>query len=427
MVVDRSVQEKVLASIDRDELVGLAVELGNIYGPRGQETQVGERVFDWMASAGLRPRRIGVIPHRPNIVGMVPGTGGGYSLVFNSHMDAAPDHEEVPDQVAAQNRARFNAWVEGDQVFGNAVVNDRGPMAAWLMAARAIKEQGIELKGDIVLQAVVGEITLEPVDEFQGPEYPGKDVGTRHATTHGGMGDFALVAETTGFSPVWSEAGKLFLKLTIFGDRTLYHPYLPPRTTMAESPNAIVRMAKFIEAFEEWASEYQEKHRYESPGGITVPKMSLGAIRGGKPYRITSTVSSCQVYVDGRLAPGQDPMQVRDEVRDLIGKVGLRGTVEIYLYKRGYEAVGAEPLVESIQTAHQQIFQSPPEKPDYEYSSMWRDLNVFNELGIPAVTYGPGEGTGGGNNAVSVDGLYRASQMYALVALDLCTREKPPR
>lgn len=427
MAVDPSLQKDVLGAIDRDELVRFAVELGNIYGPIGQETVVGERIHAWMSDAGLRPRRIGIIPHRPNIIGMVPGAGGGYSLVFNSHMDTAIVRNETSGYLDLENPYLFKAWVEGEKVCGHAVVNDRGPMAAWLMAARAIKRQGIRLKGDLVLQAVVGEITREPVDEFQGTEYPGKDVGTRDATIHGGMGDFALVAETTGFSPVWAAAGKLFLKVTIFGAPPLYSPYLPKRTTLAGSPNAIVRVAKFIEVLEEWSAEYEEKHRFESPGGIVIPKMNIGAIRAGVPYQITRTQQFCHLYVDGRLAPGQDPMQVRDDLRGLIQKAGLSGSVEIYLYKQGFEAQGVKPLVESILRAHQQIFQSPPERPDPVFSSMWRDLNVFNELAIPAVTYGPGEGTGGGNNVMPVEELHNAARLYALIALDLCTTDKPRR
>jgi hypothetical protein len=51
---------------------------------------------------------------------------------------------------------------------------------------------------------------------------------------------------------------------------------------------------------------------------------------------------------------------------------------------------------------------------------MWRDHNVFNEAGIPALTYGPPGVAGGGTFAVSKENLLRASRVYALTALSMC-------
>jgi hypothetical protein len=55
---------------------------------------------------------------------------------------------------------------------------------------------------------------------------------------------------------------------------------------------------------------------------------------------------------------------------------------------------------------------------------MWRDINPYNELGIPAMTYGPGGGIGGGNFCFTVDEMVQASRAYALTALDFCNRPK---
>jgi hypothetical protein len=57
---------------------------------------------------------------------------------------------------------------------------------------------------------------------------------------------------------------------------------------------------------------------------------------------------------------------------------------------------------------------------------MWRDISLYNEVGIPAVTYGPALGAGGGNAAMRVDDLLSASRIYALTAMELCSRVKPP-
>jgi acetylornithine deacetylase/succinyl-diaminopimelate desuccinylase-like protein len=51
---------------------------------------------------------------------------------------------------------------------------------------------------------------------------------------------------------------------------------------------------------------------------------------------------------------------------------------------------------------------------------MWRDSNVFNEVGIPTVVYGPGASVGGGNFAMRIDAMVDAAQVYAAIAMEVC-------
>jgi hypothetical protein len=50
---------------------------------------------------------------------------------------------------------------------------------------------------------------------------------------------------------------------------------------------------------------------------------------------------------------------------------------------------------------------------------MWRDHNVYNEMGIPALTYGPPGRAGTGAYAVKRADLLNAARVYALTALAL--------
>ncbi|MCC6777737.1 MAG: hypothetical protein IT537_14080 [Hyphomicrobiales bacterium] len=180
--------------IDRDELVELALALCNIESPAGQESRVGELVFDWMRREGFSPRRIGMFPDRFNVLGILPGSGDGYSLICNSHIDTGrskSDRWSIRDPDAAINHG---AWRDGETLFGEGVVNDKGPLAAFLIAAKTLKRAGVALRGDLLLSAVPGEIGYEAVDEFEAPQYLSKEVGTRYLVQHGGVADFALVA-----------------------------------------------------------------------------------------------------------------------------------------------------------------------------------------------------------------------------------------
>ena len=168
-------------SIDADELVKLTLAICNIESPAGNEAKVGEFVFDWMRNEGFAPRKIGMFPDRFCVLGMLPGRGDGYSLIFNSHMDAG--------------RSKADRW------------SIRDPDAAI-----------------------------------------SKEVGTRYLIQHGGVADFALVAEGTDFRYAAIEAGKAFFKITVFGDDQYYTPFVPDAGVDAKHPNAIVRAALLIPA-----------------------------------------------------------------------------------------------------------------------------------------------------------------------------------
>ena len=426
MKIDARAQS-VLDKIDVDELVKVALDLGNIDSPTGSEGPVGEYVYDWLTREGFAAKKVALLPDRPNVIGTLPGTSHGRSLVFNSHMDTTIHKDEWWTTRRAADRVFHSAWREGDVLVGNGICNDKGPMATWLLAAKAIKDSGVRLKGDLVLMAVVGEIGLEPVDEFQSPAYLAKEAGTRFAITHGGVADYALVAEGTDFGLVGVEAGKAFFKITVFGnDLPIYTPYIQRPTSIEKSPNAIVRMAPVLQRLDEWAYEYEQKNRYECPGGVIVPRVNVGAIRGGVPYKITKTVQQCAIYVDVRITPVQNPLDIREDLRKLVASAGLEGDVELYTYRPAFEAdpQKVEPLAGAITRAHQAIVGTMPRPAAPPFSSMWRDINCFNEMRIPAITYGPGISVGAGTFGMKVSDLVTGAQLYALTALDLCNQER---
>jgi acetylornithine deacetylase/succinyl-diaminopimelate desuccinylase-like protein len=414
---------KVFDRIDVDELVKVALDLGNIDSPTGSEGPVGEYVHDWMMRQGFPARKVALVPDRPNVVGTLAGTGNGRSLVFNSHMDTTIGKDEWWTTRRAADPVFHSAWREGDTLIGNGVCNDKGPMATWLIAAKAIKDAGVKLRGDLVLMAVVGEIGVEPVDEFQSPQYLAKEAGTRFAITHGGVGDYALVAEGTDFGIVGVEAGKAFFKITVFGnDLPIYTPYIGRPTPIEKNPNAIVRMAPVLQKLEEWAYGYEQEHRYECPGGVVVPRVNVGAIRGGVPYKITKTVQQCAIYVDVRCTPVQNPLDIREDLRRLVAGLGLDGEVELYAYRPAFEAdrEKVKPLTAAVTHAHRTVLGTEPKPASPPFSSMWRDITCFNEMRIPAITYGPGISVGGGNFGMKIEAMVTGARLYALTALTVC-------
>ena len=423
-MLDRSAKDNVCNAVDalQDELTKLGLDLGNIYAPLGKELQAGNYVYDWMAQNGFKPERIGAFEDRFNVVGRVSGTGGGASLSFNSHLDTIMSREDTSRFIDAGDRIYHEAWLEDGKIWGYPLVNCKGPMTCWLIAAKALQNAKVRLKGDLVLAAVCGELCGDPVDEFQGHDYLGNDIGTRFAITHGAISHYALVAEATNFKPVWVEAGKLFMKITVYAGPSRYTPYVARPTAALKSPNAIVRMAKLIEAIEEWADGYETRYTKKYSGGTVVPKAVIGAIRAGVPFKVYRIPELCSIYLDIRLNPDTKPLDIQDELEAIVGKLDLKAEVRPFLYRRGFNAEGVEPLKNSLETAHQAIIGKPSEPAGSPECSMWRDINPYNELGIPSLTYGCGAGAGGGNTYFTVDDMIKTAKIYALTAMDLCNR-----
>jgi acetylornithine deacetylase/succinyl-diaminopimelate desuccinylase-like protein len=421
-------QKKVLDLIEQEHVSRLTLDLVNIKSPRGHEERVGEFIFDWMNSNGIPAVRQKVSPGRNNVVGKLEGSGGGKNLIFNSHMDTGFGLPEDVWILGKRKEAIQDGWEEGDRLFGLSVINDKGPMAAFLVAAKAISQSKIKLKGDLILTAVVGEIGQAPVDEFQGDEYEGKGFGTRFLVNHGIVADYALVAEGTNFVVTRAEAGDVWFKISIFGKGGIYMPFLERPYEFEEEPNSILKAVPVIQAMEKWAFEYQERNKYDFEDGTIVPKVNIGAIRSGLGVRPSQTPGVCSLYVDVRLSPSADVSQIEAELSALISKCNVEFSISSYLYRRGHVGRNVEPLVDSIMEAQKVVLneaENSGRKVSPPFCSMWRDVNIFNEVGIPSVTYGPPSYThrtmsGDSIPSLTKQDLFHASKIYALSAMNLC-------
>src|SRR5437899_4451241 len=138
-------QEKVLRLIDEKELVELAVAMGNIKAPSGYEQPMADFVLEWLKSNGFENSFQQLVSDgRSNTIGILSGTGGGKSLIFNSHMDS---EQGMPMILGEEPPPGPKAWVDPEKrrIFGLAVQNDRGPMAAFMIATKAIRASGLSL------------------------------------------------------------------------------------------------------------------------------------------------------------------------------------------------------------------------------------------------------------------------------------------
>ncbi|MEE8518559.1 MAG: M20/M25/M40 family metallo-hydrolase [Dehalococcoidia bacterium] len=425
MALDTKTSEQVLQHIDPSELAQLACDLVDRRSPTGHEMELADFILDWYAGHGIKPLRQEVEPGRPNAVGVLKGTGGGLSLMFNGHMDTSfTGTDEDRLITAVDSREELGGRIEDGKVRGLGISNMKGGLASFLTAANAIVKSGLKLKGDVVLAAVVGEISRTPIGPYQSSDYRGEGIGTRHLLTHGVQSDYALVADGSDLNITWTQNGVVDLKITVFGNAK--PAWNSDRATEPSvDMNAIVKMAQVVEALDAWGARFEVENVYESPTGPMLPKVNVGAIEGGAPFKPNYFPGVCSIYLDVRIPPHVKPVSVQQEVEGVLRDLGFDYDIEVYRTLRGYEGVGVEPLVQSINDVHQHLFGTKPEPERPRRASIWTDTNVYNELGIPAVKIGPrGRTFSGRVEEIEIDEMVKAARLYALVAVDMCMRER---
>ena len=89
---------------------------------------------------------------RPNLGGVLKGTGGGRSIMLTGHIDVVP-----PGAPEHWNSDPFVPVVADGFVQGRGTVDMKGGVACMLMAIEILKEIGVELPGDVVFTTVVDE------------------------------------------------------------------------------------------------------------------------------------------------------------------------------------------------------------------------------------------------------------------------------
>src|SRR5438552_511460 len=324
MAIDNDAAKKVLAHINRDELAQLGCDLTSIPSPTGQEKAIAEFILAWFEGNGLKAVRQDVEVDRPNAVGILKGDGTGLSLGFNGHTDTSFTGTDADLRMVAniEPEAELKGRIVGNKVQGLGISNMKGGVAAFMIAGKALSRSGIALKGDVVLAAVVGEISRTPVGPWQSSQYRGEGIGTRHLLAHGMHTDYAVCADGSDLNIVWTQTGVVQVKITTFGQ-----PEAAWGTKRSDFPmeqkNAIVKMTKIIGAIEKWGAEFEEKYVYASPTGPLLPKVNIGGIEGGAPYRPNYFPGVCSIYVDVRMPPQLRPVAIKHELETVLNATGL--------------------------------------------------------------------------------------------------------
>ncbi|MBK8901138.1 MAG: ArgE/DapE family deacylase [Anaerolineaceae bacterium] len=303
------------------------------------------------------------------------GRGNGPTLILNGHTDVVPagelDRWHFPPWRATYNPADGN-------VYGRGALDMKGGLCCALFAVKAIIDAGVQLKGRVLVQAVIGEEdggagTLAAV--LQAPA-PGADA--------------AIIMEPTELMIAPAQAGAYNFRITIPG----------------KAAHGAMRF-EGVDPLEKFLLVYQsildlEKFRNQDAahplfGSYPVPyPICVGKIQGGV---WASTVAETLTF-EGRYGVkiGEDPAAAKKQLAEWVETAvqsdpWLRENPPIIEWW-GAQFDPAEIAVEheivgKTAVSFQQITGQPPKIQGMPYGADMRLL--VNVGGIPTIMFGPGD------------------------------------
>ena len=429
--------ERVLSAVDeqRDEIVetiSKAVQIqsvnprypGQVYEEMvGGEGEVSRFVAGIYAELGAEVDVFGLEPGRENAVGVIRGSGGGRSLIYNGHVDVVP-----PGRSENWRHDPFSGLIYEDRIWGRGSTDMKAGVLAQAFAARALKRSGVRLRGDLILEAVVGE------------ECMNNDIGVSATVERGYRADAAIVAEpTTGknaLAVMPTSPGQLWFTLTVQGKVThaanrgqTLHPTgtgEPPGVSAIDKGLVILEGLRRLE--EQWA--FSKRHPLYRPGQFTIMPGILEAGTTGVQFPLFVPEQMRTEYLVW-YPPDDDPDEVKAQIEEHVRHIAatddwLRDHEPRVDWRLHWPAnsppgdeITAAMCAAQERAAEGTRFTTPAEVAGFPAVD---DASWLTLAGIPAISYGPGDlaVAHADNEFVRIDEVMCATRAFALLAMEWC-------
>ncbi|MEN3282666.1 MAG: acetylornithine deacetylase [Solirubrobacteraceae bacterium] len=325
------------------------------------EAQIANRIADWLRARGFEVSLQDTgARDRPNVIGILRGSGGGRTLMLNGHVDTVG--------VAGMDEPH-RPRVEGGRLYGRGAMDMKGGVAAMLhAAARAAQDRP---RGDVIVTAVVDE------------EH--SSIGTEAALRAYGA-DAAIVTEPTAMDLTLWHRGFVWLEVEV--DGVAAHGSRP-----REGVDAIAKIGPILVGIDDLGRELA--------AGPAHPMLGTGSVHasliaGGQ--ELSSYPAACRLALERRTIPGEDAASALAEIEAIIARAAasdpaLDARAKVTFERKPLDADEDAEVVVALCGAVREVTGG---EPSFTSSAAWMDAALIAEAGIPVVVIGPhGEGLHG--------------------------------
>ena len=366
---------------------GLFQELIRIPSYFEGEHEIGKRVAQHIESLGVEVNEVSHIAEtlkelptaqypiseraeRCSLVARLRGSGGGRSLVINTHLDVVPEGDP-----STWTYPPFSGHIDYERniIYGRGAMDDKAGVTASLAILETLSQARTRLPGDVVFHYV-----LE--DEITGN-------GTLLCLEAGFGGDAALIMDGTRMDKAINQhAGQLQFEITVKGK--------PASVSVSHMGiNAAEMMARLVIHLRESIFALNEQRlppwtKFPSPYQLVVQKIESRGVQLTVPEL---AIAQCYVTFPPQHTLATMRGLLQEQVRIFSTTHNL--PIEPRLDWNGF---ATEPVQSDTQQLEQVLQDSatrlgmPPI--DIGPSTGTSDMRHFSQVGIPCVLYGPGNG-----------------------------------
>lgn len=434
-----NVRDRVLRRIDgmASEIVEQASDLiktesvnpkypGTVYADVvGGEGRAARQVADIWKAAGAEIDLFAIEPGRDNAVGIFRGTGGGRSLIMNGHVDTVP----VGNASDWADGSPFSGRVDDERIWGRGASDQKCGVIAQAMAAAALAREGVKLRGDLIVEAVVGEEVMD------------HECGVSATIKRGYRADAAIVSEPTAppgsLSVVPVSPGLFWFSVTVTGKAS----HASVRDEMiraggagsAIAVNAIEKGVRIMMAIRDLEDEWgiTKRHSLFKPGHFTIHP---GVITGG-PYGVLVPFiisQFCTIEYACWFPPDDDPDAIKGEIETHVQRAAAMDSwlrenppkIDWKLHWPAFNTPTEAPIVQAVGRAHREVVgtEAPVGSGDVAGFCAVCDAAFLSLGGIPSVVYGPGSILQAHtvDEWVSKADVVTSAKTFAIAAMDWC-------
>lgn len=379
-------------SSDCSEVSSLLAELIKIEsvnkdykGSNQGESNISNYIYQYFQNLDVNCIKDEVLPDRCNVICHIEGKDKR-GLCLESHTDTVSIDNMAIDPL--------DPIVKEGKMFGRGSADDKGSLAAMMIAIKNLVKNNIKPSTDLYFIAAVDE------------EYQHR--GVDHFLTKGIKLQGAVVGEPTQLNIVTACKGVTRFEITTYGLSA--HSSKPEK-----GHSAIYDMMEVVYGIKnDLLPSFKNKtHRL-----LGSPTMSIGCINGGTAANIIP--DRCTILIDRRTLPGESWDNVKKDMLGLLGKLKNKNlNFTISEPSTSSDAIDTdinEKIVKTVLESCNKIIG----KSIIEGVSYGCDASSFTSVGVPSIVLGPGNilQAHTKDEFVCLEEVCQAAEIYSQICVD---------
>jgi acetylornithine deacetylase len=351
------------------------------------EGEIARLIAGSLTSIGLVTESFEPEPGRISVVGRLSGSGGGRNLMLNAHCDTV-GVADMPEP--------FSGAIRAGKLYGRGSFDMKGSLAACMTAAKALKDRGVGLRGDVLVAAVADE------------EYG--SLGTADLIGRFKV-DGAIVTEPTALNVCLAHKGYLWIEVEIAG-RAAHG------SKFDLGIDANMKMGAFLHQLATLERDLRVRQPHPLVGP---PSLHAAMLNGGSG--LSTYAAESVVKIERRTIPGETEAQAIREIQNLVDEIAasdpdFHAVVRSFFIREPFEVAPTAGIVKAVDKAVEKVLRrAAPHIGD----TPWMDAALLQAAGIETVVFGP---TGAGAHAdiewVDIESVEKLAAILVEAAIGYC-------